>query len=118
MYTSWRWIYWVLLIFVGVCWLLAFAFLKETYSPVLLARRAKRLRAETGDMSIVTEQELHKRPASDILTEALIRPLRERFSFHQFSSTESWSADLVPLEMLTTEPIMICAPARTDCSQN
>lgn len=28
--VSWRWIYWVLLIFSGVCWLIAFAFLPET----------------------------------------------------------------------------------------
>jgi MFS family permease len=28
--VSWRWIYWVLLIFSGVCWLVSFAFLPET----------------------------------------------------------------------------------------
>ncbi|KAK4700884.1 hypothetical protein P7C70_g5355, partial [Phenoliferia sp. Uapishka_3] len=75
MYTSWRWIYWVLLIFVGVCTVWAFFFLKESYSPVLLTRRAKKMRAETGDESIMTEQELHKRPAGDLLQEALVRPL-------------------------------------------
>ncbi|KAM0749043.1 MFS general substrate transporter [Meredithblackwellia eburnea MCA 4105] len=75
MYTSWRWIYWVLLIFIGVAWLAAFAFLKETYSPVLLARRARQLRQETGDQSIMTEQELHRRPLSDVVFEALVRPL-------------------------------------------
>lgn len=48
---------------------------RSRYSSVLLARRAKKMRAETGDLSIMTEQELHRRPLSDILVEALVRPL-------------------------------------------
>ena len=48
--------------------------------------RAKRLRKETGDESIMTEQERLKRPLSEIAHETLLRPL----------------------VMLTTEPIMMC----------
>lgn len=89
MYTSWRWIYWVLIIFIGVCWLLGLFFLKETYSPVLLARRAKEMRKETGDDSIMTEQERNKRPISDIVQEALLRPLGMSLPFAQRSSLET-----------------------------
>lgn len=105
MYTSWRWIYWVLIIFIGVCWLLGLFFLKETYSPVLLARRAKEMRKETGDDSIMTEQERNKRPISDIVQEALLRPLGMSLPFAQRSSLET---DLFfPPVMLFTEQIMI-----------
>ncbi|KAL8278384.1 hypothetical protein RQP46_009276 [Phenoliferia psychrophenolica] len=42
---------------------------------ILLARRAKKMRAETGDSQIMTEQELHRRPVSEVVVEALFRPL-------------------------------------------
>ena len=56
-------------------WQLLTLHFHSRYSPVLLARRAKKMRAETGDLSIMTEQELHRRPLSEILVEALVRPL-------------------------------------------
>ncbi|ORY89010.1 major facilitator superfamily domain-containing protein [Leucosporidium creatinivorum] len=84
--VSWRWIYWVLLIFSGFCWLVAFAFLPETYAPTILRWRAEQLRKETGDDTIQTEQERQRRSAADIAKESLLRPL----------------------QMLFTEPIMIC----------
>ncbi|CDW97277.1 hypothetical protein [Sporisorium scitamineum] len=43
-YLGWRWVFWVMLIFAGVCWLLLLLFLPETFAPVLLARKAKQLR--------------------------------------------------------------------------
>ncbi|CAD6893765.1 unnamed protein product [Tilletia laevis] len=45
---EWRWegVFWVLLAFAGVCWLLIVALLPETFAPVLLAKKAKRLRKE------------------------------------------------------------------------
>lgn len=47
--TNWRWIFWVLTIFAGVCFIGILFILPETYVPVLLYREAKRLRKETGD---------------------------------------------------------------------
>jgi hypothetical protein len=62
---SWRWLFWILTIFVrtciayfvrilteiqsGFCWLLIIFTIPETYGPVILAKKAKALRASTGD---------------------------------------------------------------------
>ena len=66
---------WVLLIATGVCIVITIFFIPETYNPRLLRNRAVQLRAETGDQTIMTEQERHKRPQSEMVQEALIRPL-------------------------------------------
>ncbi|KAL1405775.1 hypothetical protein Q8F55_007448 [Vanrija albida] len=47
--TNWRWIYWILTIFAGVCFLFIIFTLPETYAPIILAKKAARLRKETGD---------------------------------------------------------------------
>ncbi|TFY76172.1 hypothetical protein EWM64_g7840 [Hericium alpestre] len=70
---GWRWMLWVNMIFAGVMSIFI-AFMPETYAPVLLRRRAKKLREETGKDNLVTEQELFPRPFSDIIVETLIRP--------------------------------------------
>jgi MFS family permease len=48
-YLSWRWSFWVLAIWAGCNWLLIAFFVPETYSPVLLRRKAVKLRKESGD---------------------------------------------------------------------
>lgn len=68
--------YWVLLAWVGLVTVLTFFLLPETYSPVLLRRRAERLRKETGDDTFVTEQELNKRSPSETIYEMLVRPFQ------------------------------------------
>ncbi|GAA6063686.1 hypothetical protein JCM10212_003353 [Sporobolomyces blumeae] len=47
--TDWRWIFWVLLIFAGVCGVGIIFILPETFVPKILSNEAKRLRKETGD---------------------------------------------------------------------
>ncbi|KAA1473236.1 MFS general substrate transporter [Dentipellis sp. KUC8613] len=81
---GWRWIMWINMIFSGVMTFLMI-FVPETYAPVLLKRRAKKMRDETGDPSYVTEQEIFPRPFSDLIVETLVRPF----------------------EMLATEPILL-----------
>ncbi|ORE07526.1 MFS general substrate transporter [Rhizopus microsporus var. microsporus] len=81
---SWRWIYWVNMIFAGVTWILSII-LPETYHPILLARRAKKLRKETGDPTYVTVEEEFPVPISELVQANLIRPF----------------------VMLATEPILI-----------
>ncbi|KAK0553396.1 hypothetical protein OC845_001216 [Tilletia horrida] len=46
--SKWRWegVFWVLLAFGGCCWLIIVLFLPETFAPVLLVKKAKRLRKE------------------------------------------------------------------------
>ncbi|KAH8102515.1 MFS general substrate transporter [Cristinia sonorae] len=47
--VSWRWVFWLLAMFAGACGILLTLTQPETYSPVILVRKAKRLRKETGD---------------------------------------------------------------------
>ncbi|PPQ80545.1 hypothetical protein CVT25_001579 [Psilocybe cyanescens] len=73
MYAGWRWIYWVLFIFVGI----SFAgtlFIPESLAPVLLRRKAEALRKSTGDDKYRTLEELEKLPFNETLKIALIRP--------------------------------------------
>lgn len=46
--VHWSWIYWVLTIFSFICLVVILAAVPETYGPLLLSHKAKRLRAETG----------------------------------------------------------------------
>ncbi|CAL1705557.1 unnamed protein product [Somion occarium] len=70
---GWRWIFWINMIFSGVV-ALAILLIPETYAPVILKNRAARLRKETGDEDIKTEQELFPMSMSALLQETLIRP--------------------------------------------
>ena len=40
--VSWRWVYWVMMIFAGACTVITALFLPETFAPVLLLRRVRR----------------------------------------------------------------------------
>ena len=99
-YAGWRWLYWVNMIFAGVVyvptifqvgftmltgrWLFTLA-VPETFAPIILKKRAQALRKETNDGSYCTEQEIHRRPLSEIVVETLVRPF----------------------QMLVTEPILL-----------
>jgi len=48
----------------------------ETYAPVILKRRAQKLRKETGDASIVASIELEETDIGHIVTVVLTRPIR------------------------------------------
>ncbi len=43
-YLGWRWVFWVMMIFAALCWVMILLFMPETFAPVLLMRKAKRLR--------------------------------------------------------------------------
>jgi hypothetical protein len=82
------------------------ATIPETFAPVLLRKRAAKLRSETGNPNITTEQELFNASLGQILTEALIRPCRE---FDSFLKRKRNNADYVSItsEMIATEPILL-----------
>ena len=74
---GWRWCFWFIMIISGFA-LAVFSFLlPETYAPTLLARKAKRLRAKTGNPKItsagILENEL--KSFKQILIETLWRPI-------------------------------------------
>ncbi|KAF8709206.1 Major Facilitator Superfamily, partial [Rhizoctonia solani] len=83
---GWRWIYWVLFIFVGVVFAATVLFMPETLSPVLLRRRAARLRKETGNPTLKSESELQHVSLAEKVKISLTRPLI----------------------LLATEPLLIC----------
>ncbi|RXW18072.1 hypothetical protein EST38_g7778 [Candolleomyces aberdarensis] len=72
--VSWRWIFWLLAIFAGVCFLLILFTLPETYGPVLLVKKAKRLRNETGDLRYVAPLELTNISFAQRLKNILLKP--------------------------------------------
>ncbi|KAK9460265.1 major facilitator superfamily domain-containing protein [Lipomyces oligophaga] len=78
-HVSWRWIYYVLLIFSGAVFALVALTIPETYAPTILARRAKKLRKETGDDSYKTDLDLNRRPIGEMMRTNLIRPLQLLF---------------------------------------
>jgi multidrug resistance protein len=77
--AGWRWLYWIQLILASVVWLLITFTVAETYAPTILAARAKKLRASTGESDHVTEQDLDLRPFSERLRIFLIRPFQLLF---------------------------------------
>ncbi|KAJ9622536.1 Synaptic vesicle transporter SVOP [Knufia peltigerae] len=77
--SGWRWLYWIQLILAGISWCLLTLTIPETYAPAILAKRAKKLRKETGDAKYVTEQDIDKRPFGEQAWIFLIRPLQLLF---------------------------------------
>jgi len=69
---NFRWIFWITSVFDAIVQLAALFFLKETYAPRILAKKAKKLRKKTGDMEYQAEAE--KEPFKHIFRRALIRP--------------------------------------------
>lgn len=77
--AGWRWLYWIQLILSAIVWFLITFTVPETYTPQLLAQRAKKLRKETGDDKYVTERDLDLRPFKQRLMLFLLRPFQLLF---------------------------------------
>ncbi|CCG84646.1 protein of unknown function [Taphrina deformans PYCC 5710] len=50
-YTTWRWTFRLTMIWTFLLWLCLFVLVPETYSPAVLANKAKRLRQTSGDLN-------------------------------------------------------------------
>jgi len=72
---GWKWIFWVLTIAGGVCAILVFVFMRETYAPIILERKTRRLRKETGNPNLRSKLEPPLK-GTKYFVEAIIRPLR------------------------------------------
>lgn len=66
---------WVNMAFAGVMWILV-SLIPETYAPVILRKRAARLRKETGNPNIMTEQEATPMSILEIVNTYLLRPMK------------------------------------------
>lgn len=75
---QWRWIYWVLFIFVGVVFLTTLL-APETLAVMLLKRKAAKKNAEEKTDLYITEHQLKHVPLSVSLKAALIRPFQLMF---------------------------------------
>lgn len=82
---GYRWIFWVLMIASGATWVASLFLMPETYAPLLLSKKAKKLRKDTGDSKFYASHE-----KSDYSIKALVR-----------------RTILRPFEMLFTEPILL-----------
>ncbi|KAJ6166523.1 MFS general substrate transporter [Penicillium chermesinum] len=78
--TNWRWVFWVLSITIGVVLVATVLCYRESYAPVLLTRKAARLRKETGDSNIRSKFENDERSPRRIFMAALARPIKLLFT--------------------------------------
>jgi DHA1 family multidrug resistance protein-like MFS transporter len=78
---SWRWTFWYLAIQGAAALIVLTFFLPETSQATLLHRKAKRLRALTGNDKIVAKEayEAAQKPFKDIVVETLWRPIEVSF---------------------------------------
>ena len=73
-YTSWPWCFYVVSIAGGAVQVLGLPFFRETFAPVLLRRRCKRLRKSTKNSQLYTQHDSVSLP--QLLRTSLIRPFR------------------------------------------
>ncbi|KAJ5458602.1 Major facilitator superfamily domaingeneral substrate transporter [Penicillium sp. IBT 31633x] len=73
--VSWRWCFWIGLILSGAT-LPLIMLMPETYAPVILKHRARKLRKETGNSNIVSPFDLQSRNMREMLIITLSRPFR------------------------------------------
>ncbi|KAL4939117.1 hypothetical protein BDV06DRAFT_199502 [Aspergillus oleicola] len=75
---GWRWVFWVIAITTGVISIGALLAYRESYAPVLLARKAKRLAKETGNPSLRSIHDTGRTP-KQIFLDAFTRPIKFLF---------------------------------------
>ncbi|KZF22519.1 MFS general substrate transporter [Xylona heveae TC161] len=78
-FTTWRWSFWVTLIWSGVMLGLIILMVPETYHPVLLREKARRLRKETGNEQWIAPMERTKKSITRTLTWSVLRPFELLF---------------------------------------
>lgn len=75
-YSTWRWCFWSTSILTVIIQFFGVIYLRETFAPVILARRAQQLRTDTGDDRYHTEWETPDRTLAQVLKTSLGRPFR------------------------------------------
>ncbi|KAG8904587.1 hypothetical protein FRB99_001505 [Tulasnella sp. 403] len=77
--ASWRWLFWVLTIFAGLCFFLILFTIPETYAPVIQTRKAIRKRKESGNDKYFSELEAEDLHWKARLENVLARPFKILF---------------------------------------
>ncbi|KAJ5601533.1 hypothetical protein N7510_011067 [Penicillium lagena] len=73
-YLGWRWVMWITAIVLYSFTIFAFFFIPETYAPVLLTRKAARLRLETRNWALHSKMEEHDTDFKTFTKMYLMRP--------------------------------------------
>lgn len=84
---GWRWVFWVLAMLAGLCTILCFLFMRETYTLVILGRKTERLRKETGNLDLRSKLDVGLSP-KDFFVRSIIRPAKMLI----FSPIVLWTA--------------------------
>ncbi|KAF2457244.1 major facilitator superfamily domain-containing protein [Lineolata rhizophorae] len=72
---GWRWNFWVVAIAAAAATIGGFIFLRETYAPTILTRKAKRLRNETGNEKLRSKLDTGL-GAKDLFLYSIVRPTK------------------------------------------
>jgi hypothetical protein len=76
---GWRWLFWVLFTFGGLSTIVLYFTLPETYAPILLRGKARKVRAETGDPLVYAAIEREDQRILKLLKITLCRPFQLLF---------------------------------------
>ncbi len=88
---DWRWIFWIQLIIYGAFFPLFFFTIQETRGNVILARRAKKLRKQTGK-EVYTRAELDRTSVLSSLAKSVYRPVYLLATEPVLIASTFWSA--------------------------
>ncbi|KAK4126996.1 MFS general substrate transporter [Parathielavia appendiculata] len=77
--AGWRWVYWLITIVAGIITVFTFFTLKESYAPVILERKAARLRKETGNRELRSALAGAAASPAEKLKAAIVRPVKLLF---------------------------------------
>ncbi len=72
---GWRWVFWLLVIVSGVLSIVFFFSMRETYAPLLLERKTRRLRKATGNALLRSKLDVGLSPR-DYFRRGIVRPLK------------------------------------------
>ena len=79
-FTTWRWIFWVMLIWSGLLTTALFFFLPETFAQEILRRRAAKLRKQKGEARFMAKSEVQKKSLLRTLVFSCTRPFLMLFT--------------------------------------
>jgi MFS family permease len=75
-YLGWRWTQWITMIMAALFGTIGFFIIPETYAPVLLQRKAKRLRYKTRNWAIHAPADEKEVNLKEIAEQYLLRPFK------------------------------------------
>ncbi|KAG5351224.1 hypothetical protein C0989_007375 [Termitomyces sp. Mn162] len=75
-HVSWRWVFWVMMIFAGVCTIGVIVLVPESYAPIILLKKAKKLRKvdPVANEDVYAEHEKQDWSIKGVIHRTLFRP--------------------------------------------